>query len=96
MEDCSNDEDIVRDDPAKTLLHFILANPAAKYEPTVYSGYVVHAWNVYTQERKIKVLHSWRDPDTIFIDRTPFNGNERLTFLNTDGQLLHDPIPMTR
>ncbi len=86
------DNGLVKGDPAKTLLNFLIATPSVHLKPHVYARYVASAWNAECDGRTIGKLYAREGTTPILLDGTPHKGNATMQYYSDDGKYLEHPV----
>lgn len=91
------DDRLAKDDPRKALHRWILGNTALNHQAHIYARYVAAGWNAARRSRPLKniVMRDESAAAPIRIDGTPHDGAAHYRYLSEDGDVLHQPAPVS-
>lgn len=90
----ARDDGLSREDPRKAFLHYMVGNRRIEPEPIHLSRTVARVWTAWHDKQTRVHVQAKRTTGPIRIAGTPHTGKKHMIYINKQGNLLRDPVPL--
>ncbi len=92
----AQDDGLLRNDPRKAFIYFMGGNAVRGARHHHLSRTVAKTWNAWTGRTSQAKVHLAKQSSPINLRLTPHNGRKHMLYIDREGTLLKDPIPLEK